>query len=88
MIEKIKDIIQQHIPSAEVYVFDPYNDSTHFQAVVVCDLFKGLSLVKQHQMVMNALKQDIASNAVHALGLKTYTPEMWEKDKSNYLTNS
>ena len=87
-LEQIKDTIQKEIPNSEVFVFDPYNDNTHFQAVVVSPLFESMSLVQQHKMVMKALEEKIASNAVHALGLKTYTPKNWEKDKSNYLTNT
>ena len=84
MLEQIKQTIENAVPDATVYVVDPQNDGQHFQALVISATFNGLSLVKQHQMVMKPLKNEFATNTVHALGLKTFTPEKWEKEKDNY----
>ena len=74
MVDEIKRIILEAIPDAEVSVSDPNNDGEHFQAIVISPSFEGLSLVKQHQMVMNALKEEFKEK-VHALALKTMTPK-------------
>ncbi len=50
---------------------------THFKAVLVSDLFAGLSSVKRHQKVYATLG-DLMSE-FHALALHTYTPEEWAK---------
>lgn len=84
MIEQIKSAIQSALPDATVYVLDPMNDGQHFESVVISASFEGQSLVKQHQAVMKPLKNAIATNAVHALRLKTYTPEKWEAEKEQY----
>ena len=84
MIEEIKSTISTALPDATVYVLDPMNDGQHFQAVVISPSFEGLSLVKQHQAVMKPLKTAFETDAVHALGLKTFTPEKWEVSKSDY----
>ena len=42
-----------------------------------------MMLVKQHQLVMKALKEKFATT-VHSLALKTFTPEKWESEKHNY----
>ncbi|MCZ6452303.1 MAG: BolA/IbaG family iron-sulfur metabolism protein, partial [Deltaproteobacteria bacterium] len=34
-------------------------------------------LVEQHQMVYGALKEALGSERIHALALKTMTPEQW-----------
>jgi acid stress-induced BolA-like protein IbaG/YrbA len=39
--------------------------------------FKGRSLVQQHQLVYGAVREAMSSEAIHALALKTYTPEDW-----------
>lgn len=82
-IDEIKDLIKANIPNSTVYVLDPQNDGLHLEALVISASFEGVMLVKQHQMVMtlfkNALKDD-----VHALGLKTFTPALWEKQKNNF----
>lgn len=83
MVEKIKEIIENSLEDAIVHVMDPNNDGAHFQSVVISADFEGLSLVKQHQLVMNALKAEF-DGPVHALMLKTFTPEKWESEKQNY----
>ena len=82
--EQIKEVIQKSLPEAEVYVVDPDNDGNHFQAVVVSSSFQDMTRVEQHQTVMNSLKSALDDESVHALGLKTFTPEKWEKNKSQY----
>ena len=84
MIEKIQHAIQTAIPDAQVAVMDPNNDGHHFEAVVVSPSFEGLTLVRQHRLVLNALKAEFASDVVHALALKTFTPEKWEQSKHLY----
>ncbi len=74
----IKQLIEQALPGALVAVDDPMNDGDHLQATVVSELFAGKPLLKQHQMVYEPLKEPLAG-ALHALQLKTYTPEQWEK---------
>lgn len=83
MIEQIKEAILKSLPDAEVYVIDPYNDGEHFQSIVVSPSFEGKTLVEQHKLVMKPLKEAFESH-VHALALKTYTPDKWELDKDKY----
>ncbi|QVL57282.1 MAG: BolA/IbaG family iron-sulfur metabolism protein [Simkaniaceae bacterium] len=66
------------IDGATIQVMNPRNDGLHFDAIVISSHFSGKSLVEQHQMVMAPLKELFASK-LHALSLKTYTPEEWEK---------
>jgi stress-induced morphogen len=46
----------------------------HLQVKVMSDAFSGLNRIKQHQMVYGALRQELASEAIHALALQTSTP--------------
>ena len=84
MTKSIEDTIRKAIPDARVAVVDPYNDGQHFEAFVVSASFEGLPLVRQHQMVLNSLKEQLAANIVHAVALKTFTPDKWEANKENY----
>lgn len=81
--DDIKQIIEKNVPQSIAYVLDPMNDGQHLQAIVVSPAFEGMMLIKQHKMVMNPLKEALAG-AVHALGLKTYTPAKWEEIRSEY----
>ena len=82
-LEEIKKTIEAAVPNSTAYILDPMNDGQHLQAIVVSSTFKGMMLVKQHQMVMKPLKEAFHS-AVHAMGLKTFTPEKWNEVKNQY----
>ena len=76
-LDEIKKIIEAAVTDSTAFVLDPMQDGQHLEAVVVSSTFKGLPLIKQHQMVMKPLKAAFAQS-VHALKLKTLTPEEWE----------
>ena len=52
------------------------SEGSHFRMVVVSPQFVGLSMVKQHRLVYEALAEEMQSG-IHALALQTYTPEQW-----------
>ncbi|MDP3212164.1 MAG: BolA family transcriptional regulator [Methylotenera sp.] len=58
------------------------DDGTHFEAVVVSPEFVGKNMVKQHQLVYAALGERMKAE-IHALSMKTFTPEAWLKLKGN-----
>ena len=70
---EVINLIKQKIADSEVYVENLKGDD-HLQVTVISSEFNGLSLVKQHQLVYSALKEELASEAIHALALKTETP--------------
>jgi len=73
--EELKKLIEQGVPAEQVSV---NGDGDHFEAIVVSAAFAGKSMVQQHQMVYGSLG-DALKGAVHALALRTFTPEQWEK---------
>ena len=70
---EVINLIKQNIADSEVFV-ENLNGDDHLQVTVISSEFNGLSLVKQHQLVYSALKEELASEAIHALALKTETP--------------
>ena len=70
---EVINLIKQKIIDSEVFVENLKGDD-HLQVTVISSEFNGLSLVKQHQLVYSALKEELASEAIHALALKTETP--------------
>ena len=70
---EVINLIKQKIANSVVYVENLKGDD-HLQVTVISSEFNGLSLVKQHQLVYSALKEELASEAIHALALKTKTP--------------
>jgi len=51
-------------------------DGAHFEAVIVSPKFAGLNRVRQHQLVYAALG-DRMREEIHALSMKTFSPEEW-----------
>ncbi len=73
--EEIKRLIQAGLPNCEVMV---KGDGSHFDAIIVGEVFAGKSLVKQQQLVYATVNDRIRSGELHALSIKTYTPAEWE----------
>ena len=71
---EVINLIKQKIAESEVLV-ENLKGNDHLQVTVVSPEFNGLSLVKQHKLVYSALKEELASEAIHALALKTETPK-------------
>ncbi len=66
--------IKRLLPDAKVTIDVLNGTGDHLQVNVVSNAFEGLSLIKQHQLVYEALKDELASEAIHALALNTSTP--------------
>lgn len=75
---QIKDVLMNALALEEVHVS---GDGSHFQVIVVGTLFNGMSRVKQQQTVYAPLMEYIADNRIHALSIKAYTPEEWQRDR-------
>ncbi|RME65375.1 MAG: BolA family transcriptional regulator [Alphaproteobacteria bacterium] len=71
---EIESLIKARIPDAKVVIQDLRGDGDHYAAQVTSQAFKGLSRVKQHQMVYDAL-QGRMGGTLHALALQTSVPE-------------
>ena len=71
---EIEALIRSGLPDARVTVEDLAGDGDHYAATVVSEAFRGLSRVRQHQLVYAAL-QGRMGGALHALALQTSAPE-------------
>lgn len=67
---EIITMIEEALPGCEVRLEDLAGDGDHYSAHVIWDGFEGMSRVKQHQTVYNALKGNMGG-VLHALALKT-----------------
>jgi len=56
-------------------------DGQHFDAVIVSAEFHGLNRVKRQQRVFDTVRDHLASGVLHALSMKTLTPEEWEASR-------
>lgn len=70
--EEVARLIEEGLVGSKVTVT---GDGRHFEAVVVSEAFAGKSLLQKQRMVMNTVKSQIESDELHALSIKTFTPE-------------
>ena len=70
--QTIHHLIQSGLPDAEISVEGP--DGVHFEARVVSPAFAGKLPLARHRMVYATLGEHMG-NAIHALSLRTLTPE-------------
>ena len=76
---EIRTTLEKVFPGSTIRVDDLTGGGDHFQVWIVSSAFEGKGLLDQHQMVYGALRQALGNESIHALALKTYTPEQWER---------
>jgi stress-induced morphogen len=77
--EEIKATLEKALPGSTIEMQDLTGGGDHWQLFIVSPAFEGKGLIEQHRMVNDALKEEMADQRIHALALKTYTPEQWQK---------
>ncbi len=83
-VSQVKQLIEAGLPEVEAKVS---GDGYHYEAIVIGHCFDGKSMVQQQKMVYATLSEHITSGALHALTIKTYTPEQWEKARQFQVGN-
>lgn len=73
----IKTKIEAGLPDATVQV---HGDGRHFQAVIVSPAFAGKTPIQRHRMVYAILQEQIQSDVLHAISMRTLTPEQWASE--------
>lgn len=70
----IAALIEQNLAGAKAHV--ETDGQGHYQATVVSSAFAGKRSLQRHQLVYATLGKRVG-NEIHALALKTFTPEEW-----------
>ena len=70
--ETIQKLIETGLPGARAQVQG--DDGVHFEATVVSEAFRGQMPLARHRLVYATLG-DLMGGAIHALALKTVTPD-------------
>lgn len=80
--EQLKSRIETLAPGTQVEVTDLTGTQDHWQVKVISPAFEGKMTFEHQKMIMALFKEEIASNEVHALTMKTYSPTQHQKLKS------
>jgi len=73
-LSEVKALIENGIPGTEAIVS---GDGCNLEATVISSGFAGKAPLQRQRMVMATVKAQIESTEIHALALKTFTPEEW-----------
>ena len=74
MPEDVEDYIRQGLECEHIEV---KGDGRHFEAVIVSEVFEGKGMLQQQRLVFQALGDKM--EVIHALAMKTFTPEQWNR---------
>ena len=77
---EIENKIKKSLDVKHIEVVD-LRGGDHILAIVVSPQFENKGLMEQHKMIYDILADEIASNEIHALTLKTFSITRWEKEK-------
>jgi acid stress-induced BolA-like protein IbaG/YrbA len=75
---EIAALIEQGLEDASAAVVT--DGQGHYEARVICSGFAGKRSLPRHQMVYATLG-DLVGREIHALAVKTYTPEEWQAEQ-------
>jgi acid stress-induced BolA-like protein IbaG/YrbA len=77
--DQIQKRIQQALPDADIEVKDLTGTGDHFEALVVSSQFADKGMIERHQLVYGPLQDLLKSGELHALALRTFSPEQWSQ---------
>ena len=72
-VQDLESSLRAAFPDAEIAIEDLAGDGDHYRARVVTPAFRGLTRIRQHQLVYAALKGKVGGE-LHALALETAAP--------------
>ena len=74
--DDLKELLLAGLPDCDITV---ESDGSHFNILVVGDLFEGLRPVQRQQKVYAVLQAQIAEGSIHAVNMKTFTPNEFQQ---------
>ncbi|GLX84409.1 hypothetical protein tloyanaT_06610 [Thalassotalea loyana] len=77
-VEQIKAMINDALSLDELHVSF---DGSQAKIIAVSDMFEEMSRVKKQQTVFAPLSEAIKDGTIHAVTVKTFTTEQWQRDK-------
>jgi acid stress-induced BolA-like protein IbaG/YrbA len=75
---EVKKILEEALELQEILV---KGDGSQFEVIAIDECFKTLGRVKKQQLIYAPLMEYIQRNDIHAVTIKAFTPEEWERDK-------
>ena len=80
-IKEVEKRIESVLPDAD---FELDGKDCSFKLTIVSDEFIGLTVAKRQMWILNAFKQEFADGRLHALSIKAYSIDEWNR-RNNHL---
>lgn len=80
--EEVASLVRQTFGDARVRVSDLTGTGDHFEIFVVSASFRGKTLIEQHQLVQKSIRLALDDGRIHAIQIKTETPESQARQQS------
>lgn len=68
--EELYSLLRKKFPNDEIELVDTAGDNNHYEVTIESEMFRGLSLIKQHRMVYDAIGKNMGYE-LHALKINT-----------------
>ncbi|PPI87920.1 hypothetical protein CRV12_01740 [Candidatus Pantoea edessiphila] len=75
----IETLLIKSVPLEKVRV--EIDNSKYFKIIAVGKIFNKLNYIQKQQLIYKPLAKYILDNTIHAVSIKTYTPEEWRHNK-------
>lgn len=75
---KVKELLDEALKLQDIKV---KGEGSHYEVIAIDACFNGMNRVKKQQLIYGPLMEYIQRNDIHALSIKAYTPEEWERDR-------
>ena len=74
--ETVKVLLQEKLADCQIEV---EINGSHYNVTVIGKIFEGKRAVQRQQLVYSALRDQIAAGDIHAVNMRTYTPQEWQQ---------
>lgn len=71
--KELEELLQKSFPNGIIKIIDFAGDQDHYSVEISDNQFKGLTLINQHKLVKNTLRE-ILNKRLHAITIKTTIP--------------
>ena len=76
--EEVIELLQATLSLNEIVV---RSEGTHYQIIAIDESFSDMTRVKRQQLIYSPLSEKISDGTIHAVSIKTFTPEQWQREK-------
>lgn len=68
-------LLEAHLEGCQIQV---EGEGNRYDVTVIGQIFDGKRPVQRQQLVYAALNEQIANGSIHAVNIRTFTPEQWQ----------